>query len=67
MIKLCIQLVFSLTSWSLFSSLDQLKPLKTYIDPHMYEDPNIAIQKFVTEIDPSAISKHKVIGVGECF
>lgn len=53
--------------WSLFTSLDQLKPLKTYIDPHMYEDPNIAIQKFVTEIDPSAISKHKVIGVGKCF
>lgn len=46
-------------------SLDQLKPLKTYVDPHMYEDPNIAIQKFVTEIDPSAISKQKVIGVGE--
>lgn len=45
--------------------LDQLKPLKTYVDPHMYEDPNIAIQKFVTEIDPSAISKQKVIGVGE--
>uniref|UniRef100_A0A8C4INT8 receptor protein-tyrosine kinase n=1 Tax=Dicentrarchus labrax TaxID=13489 RepID=A0A8C4INT8_DICLA len=47
------------------SSLDQLKPLKTYVDPHMYEDPNIAIQKFVTEIDPSAVSKQKVIGVGE--
>lgn len=46
-------------------SSDQLKPLKTYVDPHMYEDPNIAIQKFVTEIDPSAISKQKVIGVGE--
>uniref|UniRef100_A0A8C5NDF0 receptor protein-tyrosine kinase n=1 Tax=Gouania willdenowi TaxID=441366 RepID=A0A8C5NDF0_GOUWI len=44
---------------------DQLKPLKTYVDPHMYEDPNIAIQKFVTEIDPGAISKQKVIGVGE--
>uniref|UniRef100_A0A672GT60 receptor protein-tyrosine kinase n=1 Tax=Salarias fasciatus TaxID=181472 RepID=A0A672GT60_SALFA len=42
-----------------------LKPLKTYVDPHMYEDPNIAIQKFVTEIDPSAINKQKVIGVGE--
>uniref|UniRef100_A0AAQ6ANJ0 receptor protein-tyrosine kinase n=1 Tax=Amphiprion ocellaris TaxID=80972 RepID=A0AAQ6ANJ0_AMPOC len=42
-----------------------LKPLKTYVDPHMYEDPNIAIHKFVTEIDPSAISKQKVIGVGE--
>lgn len=46
-------------------SLDQLKPLKTYVDPHMYEDPNIAIQKFVTEVDPGAISKQKVIGVGE--
>uniref|UniRef100_A0A665T5T1 receptor protein-tyrosine kinase n=1 Tax=Echeneis naucrates TaxID=173247 RepID=A0A665T5T1_ECHNA len=44
---------------------DQLKPLKTYVDPHMYEDPNIAIQKFVSEIDPNAISKQKVIGVGE--
>lgn len=33
----------------------------------MYEDPNIAIQKFVTEIDPNAISKQKVIGVGECL
>lgn len=31
----------------------------------MYEDPNIAIQKFVTEIDPNSISKQKVIGVGE--
>lgn len=48
-----------------YFSTDQLKPLKTYVDPHMYEDPNIAIHKFVTEIDPSAISKQKVIGVGE--
>ncbi|XP_071351358.1 ephrin type-A receptor 2a [Trachinotus anak] len=48
-----------------YFSTDQLKPLKTYVDPHMYEDPNIAIQKFVTEIDPNAISKQKVIGVGE--
>ncbi|XP_041815871.1 ephrin type-A receptor 2a [Chelmon rostratus] len=48
-----------------YFSTDQLKPLKTYVDPHMYEDPNIAIQKFVTEIDQGAISKQKVIGVGE--
>lgn len=48
-----------------YFSSDQLKPLKTYVDPHMYEDPNIAIQKFVKEIDPSVISKQKVIGVGE--
>lgn len=46
-------------------SPDQHKPLKTYIDPHTYEDPNIAIHKFVTEIDPSVIGKQKVIGVGE--
>nr|XP_046239420.1 ephrin type-A receptor 2a [Scatophagus argus] len=48
-----------------YFSTDQLKPLKTYVDPHMYEDPNIAIQKFVTEIDHNSISKQKVIGVGE--
>ncbi|XP_061688118.1 ephrin type-A receptor 2-like isoform X2 [Syngnathoides biaculeatus] len=48
-----------------YFSSDQLKPLKTYVDPHTYEDPNIAIQKFVTEIDPNSISKQKVIGVGE--
>ncbi|XP_041638942.1 ephrin type-A receptor 2a [Cheilinus undulatus] len=48
-----------------YFSTDQLKPLKTYVDPHMYEDPNIAIHKFVTEIDSNAISKQKVIGVGE--
>ncbi|KAF7668510.1 hypothetical protein LDENG_00006960 [Lucifuga dentata] len=48
-----------------YFSTDQLKPLKTYVDPHMYEDPNIAIMKFATEIHPSAITKQKVIGVGE--
>ncbi|XP_059926301.1 ephrin type-A receptor 2a [Gadus macrocephalus] len=44
---------------------DQLKPLKTYVDPHMYEDPNIAILKFATEIHPSVVTKQKVIGAGE--
>ncbi|KAM4582024.1 ephrin type-A receptor 2a [Fundulus diaphanus] len=48
-----------------YFSTDQLKPLKAYVDPHTYEDPNIAIQKFVKEIDPNLISKQKVIGVGE--
>ncbi|XP_056130568.1 ephrin type-A receptor 2a isoform X2 [Lampris incognitus] len=48
-----------------YFSTDQLKPLKTYVDPHMYEDPNIAILKFATEIHPSAITKQKVIGAGE--
>ncbi|XP_028261453.1 ephrin type-A receptor 2a [Parambassis ranga] len=48
-----------------YFSTDQLKPLKTYVDPHMYEDPNIAIQKFVKEIDQSSVIQQKVIGVGE--
>uniref|UniRef100_A0A670J0F9 receptor protein-tyrosine kinase n=1 Tax=Podarcis muralis TaxID=64176 RepID=A0A670J0F9_PODMU len=44
---------------------DQLKPLKTYVDPHTYEDPNQAVLKFTTEIHPSCISRQKVIGAGE--
>uniref|UniRef100_A0A3B4ZP64 receptor protein-tyrosine kinase n=1 Tax=Stegastes partitus TaxID=144197 RepID=A0A3B4ZP64_9TELE len=48
-----------------FSSPEQLKPLKTYVDPHTYEDPNIAVLKFATEIHPSHITKQKVIGAGE--
>uniref|UniRef100_A0A4W3HG77 receptor protein-tyrosine kinase n=1 Tax=Callorhinchus milii TaxID=7868 RepID=A0A4W3HG77_CALMI len=46
-------------------SADQLKPLKTYVDPHTYEDPNQAVLKFADEIHPSAVSKQKVIGAGE--
>uniref|UniRef100_A0A672JYF6 receptor protein-tyrosine kinase n=1 Tax=Sinocyclocheilus grahami TaxID=75366 RepID=A0A672JYF6_SINGR len=43
----------------------QLKPLKTYVDPHTYEDPNTAVLKFASEIHPSHITKQKVIGAGE--
>uniref|UniRef100_A0A667WY67 receptor protein-tyrosine kinase n=1 Tax=Myripristis murdjan TaxID=586833 RepID=A0A667WY67_9TELE len=50
---------------TLFISTLLAHPLKTYVDPHMYEDPNIAILKFATEIHPNAISKQKVIGAGE--
>lgn len=45
--------------------LEQLKPLKTYVDPHTYEDPNQAVLKFTTEIHPSCITRQKVIGAGE--
>ncbi|XP_035757766.1 ephrin type-A receptor 2, partial [Egretta garzetta] len=48
-----------------FSKSDQLKPLKTYVDPHTYEDPNQAMLKFTTEIPPSSITRQKVIGAGE--
>uniref|UniRef100_A0A8C1Z6C9 receptor protein-tyrosine kinase n=1 Tax=Cyprinus carpio TaxID=7962 RepID=A0A8C1Z6C9_CYPCA len=44
---------------------NQLKPLKTYVDPHTYEDPNMAVLKFASEIHPSHVTKQKVIGAGE--
>uniref|UniRef100_A0A4W5M640 receptor protein-tyrosine kinase n=1 Tax=Hucho hucho TaxID=62062 RepID=A0A4W5M640_9TELE len=47
------------------NKLKQLKPLKTYVDPHTYEDPNTAILKFASEIHPSQVTKQKVIGAGE--
>uniref|UniRef100_G3WDU5 receptor protein-tyrosine kinase n=1 Tax=Sarcophilus harrisii TaxID=9305 RepID=G3WDU5_SARHA len=49
----------------LLSSPEQLKPLKTYVDPHTYEDPNQAVLKFTTEIHPSCVTRQKVIGAGE--
>ncbi|XP_069598146.1 ephrin type-A receptor 2 isoform X1 [Ranitomeya imitator] len=48
-----------------FSKSEQLKPLKTYVDPHTYEDPNKAVLKFTTEISPNAVTRQKVIGAGE--
>ncbi|KAE8594740.1 hypothetical protein XENTR_v10019777 [Xenopus tropicalis] len=48
-----------------FSKPEQLKPLKTYVDPHTYEDPNKAVLKFTTEISPNSITRQKVIGAGE--
>ncbi|KAL8198240.1 UNVERIFIED_CONTAM: Ephrin type-A receptor 2 [Gekko kuhli] len=48
-----------------FSKADQLKPLKTYVDPHTYEDPGQAVLKFTTEIPSSCVSRQKVIGAGE--
>ncbi|XP_060114687.1 ephrin type-A receptor 2 [Heteronotia binoei] len=48
-----------------FSRNEQLKPLKTYVDPHTYEDPGQAVLKFTTEIPSSCVSRQKVIGAGE--
>lgn len=48
-----------------FYPTEQLKPLKTYVDPHTYEDPNQAVLKFTTEIHPSCVSRQKVIGAGK--
>ncbi|NXA43966.1 EPHA2 protein, partial [Eudromia elegans] len=48
-----------------FSKSEQLKPLKTYVDPHTYEDPNQAVLKFTSEIHPALVTRQKVIGAGE--
>uniref|UniRef100_A0AAY4C3M6 receptor protein-tyrosine kinase n=1 Tax=Denticeps clupeoides TaxID=299321 RepID=A0AAY4C3M6_9TELE len=44
---------------------EKLQPLKSYVDPHTYEDPNTAVLKFTSEIHPGLITKQKVIGAGE--
>lgn len=38
--------------------------VKTYIDPHTYEDPNQAVREFTREIDASHITIESVIGGG---
>ncbi len=38
---------------------------KTYVDPHTYEDPNIAVKQFAKEIDARYISIEAIIGGGE--
>uniref|UniRef100_A0A673GD84 receptor protein-tyrosine kinase n=1 Tax=Sinocyclocheilus rhinocerous TaxID=307959 RepID=A0A673GD84_9TELE len=63
----------SITTWASFNQAltlpiyftEKLLPLKTYIDPHTYEDPCAAVLKFASEIHPSHITKQKVIGAGE--
>ncbi|XP_030634662.1 ephrin type-A receptor 2a [Chanos chanos] len=48
-----------------FSCPEKLQPLKSYVDPHTYEDPCAAVLKFATEIHPNHVTKQKVIGAGE--
>ena len=39
--------------------------IRTYVDPHTYEDPNQAVREFTKEIDASHITIESVIGGGE--
>uniref|UniRef100_A0A8D0DTV5 receptor protein-tyrosine kinase n=2 Tax=Salvator merianae TaxID=96440 RepID=A0A8D0DTV5_SALMN len=43
----------------------KLPGVRTYIDPHTYEDPNQAVHEFAKEIEASYISIERVIGAGE--
>lgn len=40
-------------------------PIKTYIDPHTYEDPTKVVSLFARELPPSSIIIESVIGGGE--
>uniref|UniRef100_A0A3B5M821 receptor protein-tyrosine kinase n=1 Tax=Xiphophorus couchianus TaxID=32473 RepID=A0A3B5M821_9TELE len=40
-------------------------PMKVYIDPFTYEDPNEAVREFAKEIDASFVKIEEVIGAGE--
>ena len=39
--------------------------LRPYVDPHMYEDPSLAVREFTREIEASTIAIESVIGGGE--
>ncbi|KAF6032809.1 hypothetical protein EB796_008854 [Bugula neritina] len=43
----------------------QTNRVKTYVDPHTYEDPRQAVKEFTKEIDVSCITIEAVIGGGE--
>lgn len=38
--------------------------MRTYVDPHTYEDPNQAVHEFAKEIEASCITIERVIGAG---
>lgn len=38
--------------------------IRSYIDPHTYEDPNQAVREFTREIDSSHITIESVLGGG---
>ena len=63
----------NLTFWCLFLTVTMpLFPspgsihssVRTYVDPHTYEDPNQAVREFTREIDASHITIESVIGGG---
>ncbi|XP_016108140.1 ephrin type-A receptor 4a-like [Sinocyclocheilus grahami] len=54
---------FSILSLSLALFITVKFPaVRTYIDPHTYEDPNQAVHEFAKEIDVSCITIERVIG-----
>lgn len=42
----------------------RLPGIRTYVDPHTYEDPSQAVHEFAKELDASCIAIDKVVGAG---
>lgn len=49
---------------SSFPQTVKLPGLRTYVDPHTYEDPTQAVHEFAKELDATNISIDKVVGAG---
>lgn len=49
----------------LFFKIVRLPGLRTYVDPHTYEDPTQAVHEFAKELDATNIAIDKVVGAGE--
>uniref|UniRef100_A0AAR2IW13 receptor protein-tyrosine kinase n=1 Tax=Pygocentrus nattereri TaxID=42514 RepID=A0AAR2IW13_PYGNA len=43
----------------------RLPGIRSYVDPHTYEDPSQAVHEFAKELDASCIAIDKVVGAGE--
>ena len=48
-----------------FVAAVRLPGIRTYVDPHTYEDPSQAVHEFAKELDASCIAIDKVVGAGE--
>uniref|UniRef100_A0A8C8DKY2 receptor protein-tyrosine kinase n=1 Tax=Oryzias sinensis TaxID=183150 RepID=A0A8C8DKY2_9TELE len=58
-------LCFVLFNDSKLFAILRLPGIRTYIDPHTYEDPSQAVHEFAKELDASCIAIDKVVGAGE--
>lgn len=55
----------SLIEVAVSASAVRLPGIRTYVDPHTYEDPSQAVHEFAKELDASCIAIDKVVGAGE--
>lgn len=47
-----------------YAAAVRLPGIRTYVDPHTYEDPSQAVHEFAKELDASCIAIDKVVGAG---